>query len=429
MRFFKPKLEAKANPTGAAVFVEVKGKTRERNLENYIKEGYVQNVIIYRCIKEITTALGSVGIEVHKDGTPVENHPALMLIGKPNPTESWPQFIRHAFADYMISGNMFITADNDGNKPNELWVQPPTKMHVEAGVEGMPAAFCYKSAGREIRFPVDQITGRSQCFHLKTYNPENQFLGMSPLRHIALATDTHNAGLIWNSALLENGARPSGIVKFKGTPSNEVISGLRDFFKKALQGAKNAGEVPMLTEDADWQELGINPKDMDFAVTMSTCAKYIASALGVPLPLVDNDAASYNNIEQAKERFWTDTVLPMLDEFLESFGNWLLSRYGEGLNLAYDADSIPALEGLRAKRFTRMQAAAGAPILSVAEAREAIGYEPDAEGLLVPAGMYPAGMEAEPTTPENPDVAAAKMLKALGYSETEIKQFSEAIYG
>ena len=115
---------------------------------------------------------------------------------------------------------------------------------------------------------------------------------------------------------------------------------------------------------------------MDFTTTQKEAAKLIASAFGVPLPLIDNDASTFNNLEQAKERLYTDTVLPLFNSFLSQFGAWYLPAFGDGLALRVDMDQIGALEGLRTRLYDRMLKGVTAGVLTVDEAREAIGYEP-----------------------------------------------------
>ena len=430
------KLDIKENPAGLAVYMETNGKVKERNLKAFVQEGYRKNVIIYRCIDEITKALGSVDIEVHDDKGPVENHPALMVLARPNPLESWPQFLRHAFAEYFISGNMFITRSPESGKPAELWVQSSDKMEVHGGPKGMPREYVFKSGGAQIKFPVDQTFGTCSVFHLKTYNPDNPFVGMSTLEPISIAADLHNNGMSWNAALLENSARPSGIMTFDvgSEVSNETAASVKEWFRKKFQGPRNAGEVHVV-KGGKWQSMSENAKDMDFLNSMKESAKYIASALGVPLPLIDNDAASYNNMQQAKERLWTDTVLPLLNEFLESLGNWMLPLYGaDNLKFAYDIDSIPALEGVRAHRFDRMLRACGAPMLTVDEARSAIGYEirgGTSDEMLIPSSSIPLGA-MDSASPDAVDPLAAPVTDVQatvlnGAQITALQQIVQAV--
>jgi HK97 family phage portal protein len=219
-------------------------------------------------------------------------------------------------------------------------------------------------------------------FFMKTYDPLDYWRGQSPLVAAGLAADTHNAGMRWNYSLLKNSARPSGLIKLGEGAGGEVVARLKEWFKRAMQGERNAGEIPVLPHGADWQAMDQTAKDMDFLNTMKEAAKLIASAYGVPLPLIDNDASTFNNIEQAKERFYTDTVLPMAREFLRQFGNWLLPLYGEGLQFQINEDKIGALEGVRTRLYDRMIRAVTAGVLTEDEAREAMGYDPI--GIRVP---------------------------------------------
>ena len=151
-----------------------------------------------------------------------------------------------------------------------------------------------------------------------------------------------------------------------------------------MQGSENAGEIPMLSDDAEWVQLSQTAREMDFLSTMRETAKYVASALGVPLPLIDNDASTFNNLEQAKERLYTDTVIPIVNDLLAELNNWLLPRFADGLELRVDMDAIPALEGLRERMFNRAVTAYDKGLLTLQEARELMGYEPEAEGDFKP---------------------------------------------
>lgn len=437
-------IEKKENPTGAAILIENNGRRRSRGLKEYYDEGYCQNIIIFRCIDQIGSAMASVEIEVHdKNGTVLENHPALKLLKKPNPTQSYGEFIKQAVADYKTAGNLFVTRFPDNGQATELWIQSPLKMTVTPGQYGIPLKYSYEGA-KKFDFMVNQVDGSCACLHIKTYNPNDPFVGLSPLSHVALAADVHNNGLVWNSSLLKNGARPSGLVNFPGNPDNTVLSRANEYFKKAMQGPRNAGGIPMLTGGAQWTPMSENAKDMDFLNLMKEMSKYISSALGVPLPLVDNDASSYNNIEQAKELLWTDTVMPLLRRFLEALSAWLLPAYGEGLKFSFNEDSIPALEGLRAKRFERMAKLVEKGLLSIDEAREAIGYSPRggvADELLVSGTLMPVSsltdapgdtsmpdnQPPDPDSSQEPD--AQQIMKALGYDETAMKALVSEIYG
>lgn len=380
----KQPMERKEHPNGGA-FLVPSGSLWKRpdKARHYVEEGYQLNVIVYRAVAEIVRAATSVEIELYQgqgdDATKIEEHPALDLIARPTPMQAWDAWLTEMLVNRMLTGEAFCYASGDA--PAEMWVLNPLNMQVIPGASGLPSAYVHEVNSRKVSFPVDQMTGQSDCLMVKSYNPLDHWRGQSPLMAAAMAADTHNAGLCWNASLLQNSARPSGLVRFKDSyPSGEVISRMREYFKARMTGAANAGEIPMLAEDAEWVSLSQTARDMDFLNTMQETAKYVASAFGVPLPLIDNDASTFNNLEQAKERLYTDTALPILREILAGLNAWLLPRYGEGLEFRPDLDAIPALEGQRERMYQRAVQAYNAGILTLQEARQLIGYQPDAEG-------------------------------------------------
>ena len=284
--------------------------------------------------------------------------------------------------------------ENGRGIPAELWPLCPVDIKIEPGSRGVPLRYVHNRNNHETAFPVDQVSGRGRLFFHKRYNPENYWRGQSPLMAAALAGDLHNVGMRWNYRMLKNNARPPGIIKMLAGVSQDSIARAREYFKRAIQGEDNAGEIPMLPDGMEWEAIGQTPADMDYLNTTKEAAKLIARAYGVPLPLIDNDAATFNNVREAKLRFYTDTVIPLFNEFLGQFGNWLLPAYGEGLSFKVDMDAIPALEPLRDAAFNRMIKAAGnKAILTPDEARVALGWEElgGAAAMLDPVASVAAG--------------------------------------
>lgn len=418
------KTEKKENPVGASLFLGGNLKQRpDRKSHEYIKEGYEKNVIVYRAVREIVTALSDVTIEIKVNGEPTDTHPALELLKKPNPMMGGDGLFEALFTDFVLLGEMACVKYPENGNPIELWAVNPIDIEIIAGSKGVPQAYKHKKNNKEKIFKVDISSGASQLFFHKTYNPLDYWRGLSPLKAASLAGDTHNSGLQWNWSLLENGARQSGIIKFPDTPSGEDINRLREYFKKAIQGKHNAGEIPILTGDSDWIQTDQTARDMDYINTLKETSKYIASAFGVPLPLIENDAASYNNMREAKEKLWTDTVIPMLNKFLEHFSNWLLPYYGDNLEFCANLDSVSALESVRERRFKRMIDAVEKGILSPDEARAEIGYKSIggiAQSLFVPANRIPLEMSGFGELPSD-DKKLAVELRTLGYDEKTIQ--------
>lgn len=387
-------------PGSTAFFVTGLSSNVTRTVKTYAGEGYEQNPIVYACISRIAEACSSVKLEVHKydskgNKTVLNRHKLLDLLAKPNPTQSWMDFIQEAVAWYKIAGEIFILRLPEKGPAAELYLLDPSAMDIERDKQGsaVPVAYLYGFGPNQRRFPVNIVTGESQVLHIKTFNPSDPFRGLPPLKAAARAVDTHNHGAQWNSNLLLNGARPSGIVELAGSPQEPALSQLREFFKKAWQGVANAGNVPILTGGGKFTPLSHTPKDMDFEKSMGEAAKNTALVLGVPLPLVTMEASTFANMESAEERLWIDTVMPLLNMLMGSLTNFLMPLYGSATTdvLAYNSDGVPALEARRERLYKRMAGAVAGTLLTPDEARVEMGFdELKVEGsssLLVPTTM------------------------------------------
>jgi HK97 family phage portal protein len=308
----------------------------------------------------------------------------------------------------------------------ELHLLNPAFIKVEKPASGgLPLAYKYGTGEQAVTYPVNRITGASQVLHVKTFNPLDSWRGLSPLHPSARAVDTHNLGSKWNASLLSNSARPSGVLTMSGSPDETTLNRLREYFKKAWQGALNAGNLPMLTGGAaTFTALSHNPKDMDFQNNMGEAAENVALVYGIPLPLVTMEAATFANMDAAQERLWTDTVLPLLDLLIQALSRFLLPLYGVtkgvSIELAYNADSVPALEPRRERLFKRMKDAVAGTLVTPDEARAEMGYPEKggmADELLV---LGTNRLLSEIASQPNPAAGLVKAMKACGYSDERI---------
>jgi len=350
------------------------------------------------------------------------------LLKKPNPMKPGRRFIEELFTDHQTVGNAYIAASSD-TKPKELWRLDPVEMTVEPGRGGIPQEYVYGKGTQHIKtFPVDQITGKSLILHRKTINPMSHWYGLPPLEVAAVAGDLHNEGLQWNYSLLKNGGRPSGALTTDGVVSEEAMNRLKAMKGKLLGGSKNAGDVMLLTNGLKWTSFSESPKDMDFGTSLSAADRYIAMVYGVPLPLIGNDSATFNNIELAQEKLYEDTIIPLMDDFIDDMNIWLVPMFGDNLTLCYDLDSIPALEKKRQRLFDRAIAAVNAALISRDEGRAMIDFESRggaADELLINSSLIP--IDADVNSEDEAALAAA--MKKAGYDALETAKAMRESFG
>lgn len=389
--------------------------TNSKQFQEYQAEGYATNPIIYRCVQEISTNAARVGLcMVDKEGEVIYEHPVLDLLNRPSPVASREKFFKQLFVDKLTVGNAYTLGTGpESGPPKMLFRLDPKDISVRKPKLGnVPTAYVFKPHTKDEKvFEVDELTGASQVMHDFTVNPLDQFIGLPPLAIGAISGDIVNYGLEWNKSLLRNSGTPSGYLKTKSKLDDNQYNRLKEFASRVFAGRNNAGRVQVLSGDLEWQETSKTPRDMDFKESLSKADMYIAMTYGVPLPLISNDAATFNNVELAQEKLYEDTIIPFLDEFLNTLNNYLLPKFDETkYKIAYKLDDVPALEAKRARKFERITKAVDSGIISRDEAREAMDYEPmggHAEELLVPSGLIPInfGFEDE-STADDPNLDA-----------------------
>lgn len=381
------------------------------NYWNFAREAYAKNIIAYLCIKEISKAVADIPIGIMVNGDIVEKHPIMKLLMRPNPIQSWKTFMRDAVTHRLISGNCYMWANQATTKRiMELTLLRPDRVNIMYTAYYEPYEFMYTYYGRVWHFPIEPITQHSEVLHIKEPNPLNDLYGMSPIAAASMSVDQHNESSEWNKKLLENSARPPGILTLKdksdnaATMTEEQLQKLRELLDDRITGSKNAGKIPVLNFDMVWQSLGMSPTDMDWLKGRDSGAREICYAFGYPPHLLGlPDASTYNNMSEAKLALYEETVIPLLQNMLSELSHFINyhmynpdgKKSDKEIEIIPDIDSLSALTLRRETARATARADLLAGILTINEARQEIGYKPVDGGdeILVPTGRLPLNFD------------------------------------
>lgn len=372
--------------TSRTYFQEVnRAKWSTRNYEKFADEAFIRNPVAHRSVQLIAQSVASVPWRIehieNDQRTILTGHPAMNVLMHPNAGCSGVELLERVVSDYLISGNVYIAKirDNDG-QVRELHILRPDRMTIEPGAGGIATAYHYEVEDQVIAYPVNGLTGGSDIIHLKSYHPLSDWYGLSPIEAAAYSIDQHNQASIWNQALLQNGAKPSGALVVNaseempgGSLSDEQFERIRAQVDEQFSGSANAGRPLLLEGGLDWKEMSLSPKDMDFMEMKHSAARDIALSFGVPPQLLgipgDN---TYSNLAEARLALWEQTVLPLLDKIASSLNHGLVSEYRGPLELRYDLENVQALSPRRQARMERINAT---DFMTVNEKRQAIGLQ------------------------------------------------------
>jgi len=346
------------------------------------REGYQKNAVVYRCVRLISEAAASIPLCARRQTNSGQRcepgDPAERFLSRGNPMSAATEIFESFYGYLHMSGNAYFEAGLVGGVPSALYALRPDRLSVLTGRDGWPAGYDYEAGGYKRRFKRDPASGRCAVHHMRLFHPASDNYGFSPLEAAANAVDIHNEGGRWTKSLLDNSARPSGALIYKGGEgmdrlTDEQFERLKSELEGQHSGAARAGRPMVLEGGLDWKTMSLSPADMDFISARREAAREIALAFGVPPMLLgipgDN---TYANYKEANQAFWRQTILPLVRKTARGLEEWLRPFFGDDLRVHAELDKVPALAAERAQLWARLDEAS---FLTQAERREMAGLD------------------------------------------------------
>ncbi len=339
--------------------------------EAQLRAGVIGNPVAQRAMRLVSEAAGACALKVGGvDGEAAARVGALVARAS-----AGQGLIETLVSHVLLHGNGYVQviAGADG-MPAELFALRPERVSVEADARGWPAAYLYRVGESVTRLSPEDGAGRTSLLHIRALHPLDDHYGLGCVGAAAGAVAIHNAATVWNKALLDNAARPSGAMVYApgdgSVLSPEQFERVRREMEAAFSGAANAGRPMLLEGGLDWRAMSLSPAEMDFVGLKAAAAREIALAFGVPPMLMglpgDN---SYANYREANKALWRQTILPLAGKIGAGLAQGL-QGWWPGLSLAPDLDAVPALSDERAALWERV---AGADFLSAEEKKAMLG--------------------------------------------------------
>ena len=368
--------EAKASATHKAVAWAGSGRVAwsARDTATLTRNGFAANPIGFRAVKLISEAASALPLVLQDRETRFDSHPVQELLARPNAAQGRAELLESLYGQLLLSGDAYLEAVGDDGLPLELHVLRSDRMRLVPGRDGWAEAYEYSVGARKHLFAVGPDV--SPICHIKSFHPQDDHYGFSPLQAAANAIDVHNAASAWSKALLDNAARPSGAIVYQGGEGQSQLSQdqydrLIDEMESQHQGARNAGRPMLLEGGLDWKPMGFSPSDMEFQKTKEAAAREISVAFGVPPMLLGIPGdATYANYQEANRAFYRLTVLPLATRVTSVIADWLSDFTGERLEIRPDLDQVAALSTERDAQWRRIS---DATFLTEAEKRSLLG--------------------------------------------------------
>ncbi|APL94475.1 phage portal protein [Sphingobium indicum] len=339
--------------------------------EAQVRAGVVGNPVAQRALRLVAEGAGGTALIVGGVGED-ERRRVKALVTR---CSSGQSLVETLASHLLLHGNAYVQVMTGADgAPVELYALRPERVSVEPDARGWPAAYLYRVGESVTRLSPEDGAGRTGIVHLKALHPLDDHYGLGCVGAAAGAVAIHNAATVWNKALLDNAARPSGAMVYDPGDGSVMAPDQYERVKRemeiAFSGAANAGRPMLLEGGLDWKAMSLTPAEMDFVGLKAAAAREIALAFGVPPMLMglpgDN---AYANYREANRALWRQTILPLMAKICGGLAQGLQGWWPE-LRLDADLDAVPALFEERSAIWERV---GGADFLSAEEKRAVLG--------------------------------------------------------
>jgi HK97 family phage portal protein len=371
---------------------------------------------VWASVRLIAETIGGLPINAYKllpDGTRIldnEHQLAQLFKNKPNRYQNRVEFFETMTMQLCLHGNAYAHIQRGtGGKVVSLLPLMAEQMEVNLLTDGS-VVYRYNSGNNLAVYAPESI------WHLKLMS--NGIVGLSPLSYARNSVGIGIASDDRVKALASNGFKPTGVLTIDKLLKPEQREQIRNQFADLASGSGDPLRV--LEAGMAYQQISMNPKDVQLLETRRFQIEDIARFFGVPSVLINDTSASTtwgSGIEQIVQGFYKLGLRPYLERYEASIHNSLLSA-ADRRNYEFEFDFGALLRGDELTRFQSYKEAINAGFKTINECRQSEGLYPIEGGdrAYLQAQMTPiTDLGAPPATD------TAQILGAMSDMDRNIK--------
>jgi SPP1 gp7 family putative phage head morphogenesis protein len=349
--------------------------------------------VIYRCVDLIATELAGRDLVLKKttDGGEeyVEDDPVANLFNKASSdTDNAVAMKRIMWARLEMKGEGFVYMDRgptgEGDPGDFVVIMDrvvPVFANRALDQDGNPRPLTSreKIAPRLLGYRAYTRWGEvdllpSEVLWVRYPHFELPWAPMPPGAAARMAAGLDRKAREWQLGELDNGARPSGVMRL-GKRSREEAEKIKAKTEAENGGARNAGRILFTYGDDDkpgFDRIGLTPAEMSYLESHRVNGQDIALALGVPIDLIFGQS-TFNNQDAAWSRLWSGLLIGKKELVEAEIDRQVFPDVA--LSAVFDVRTVQALQENIDGLHDRTIKAHEADITTMAEARAKVNLE------------------------------------------------------
>lgn len=356
----------------------------------------------------------------------VHDHPAKLLLDKPNEFYSTEHLLAATIFSLVFDGNCYwVAEENRRGLPERIWYIPHWLIEPKWPQDGSEfiSHYEYKPSGMTQRLEVEDVV------HFRIgINPINLRKGLSPLSGLIREVWSDMESSVFVSSILRNGGVPGVVFSPRNSDTSAAQLSPEDVqeLKRYLEtnyGGEERGRPLVASTDVRVEQFGFSPSQLDLSSVRNSAEERVCAALGIPAAVVGFGSGMEQTkvgatMRELRREAWHGGVIPMqsliASELTRSLVPMLRSR--QNVEIQFDNSRVYALREDENEREKRINARFEAGYITVNEARVTVGYDEVPGGEVykrkISEVYAPLGENSEP----NPEEEIEQRSLLLGHA-------------
>lgn len=351
----------------------------QRNQEIEVSRAdQMQHTAVFSCVSLISRDVGKLKINTKAEvGGVKQNTPSKMmsLLKKPNHYQTTQQFFESWITSKLTNGNTYVLKVR--NIYGELWrliVLNPERVMPLIDDNGN----IYYQVKQDKLFDLDNdvIIPASEIIHDRFNCFYHHLVGLSPISACALAA-SQGVNIQRNAnQFFSNASRPSGILVFPGSLSEEKATEIRERWNANYSGV-NAGKTGLLGDGVEYKPISVSAADAQLVEQTRMSNEGVCTAFVMPpFKIGIGTLPAGFKPSDLNELYYSDCLQP----HIESIENLLNDHLDleEGVEVEFNLDGLIRMDST--SQMAYLKDGIGSAIISPNEARAKLGYKPVSGG-------------------------------------------------
>jgi HK97 family phage portal protein len=245
------------------------------------------------------------------------------LFRRPAPGVSRFELLEHIGVELCATGNSYSPLMFDAEGTVRGITPTAATVMLERPNGGPPSKYVLQTTGGPVDVAPDQM------LHVRLANPQDPWLGLSPLDSLRSLLAEEEAAAAERQGLWKNSLRKDGIIEQDvNAPrmSDEARESFLTDIEQALSGAENTQTPGLLEPGMRWRDTAWSPKEAEYVSARQQSLGLVCGVFGVPSQLV---AASTENIRAASAQY-EEVLGPWVERIEAALTTQLVPKlYGE----------------------------------------------------------------------------------------------------